>query len=312
MANFQNGINITGSTSYMSLSATTENTSSIGKLWWDDITQNFQYSACVAAFSTGGSLINGRSRHAAAGTKTAGLAIGGEASNQCTEEYDGSSWSAGGTLINQHACTIGQGTQNAAWTSVDNCTEEYNGASWSAGGTKIYDVNNLGVGFGTQNAALAAGGYSSFNAYSCTEEYNGTSWTAGGTMIGGRGELGASGAGTQNAALAAGGYYFGPLSCTEEYNGTSWSTGGDLITGRRSSMFSGTQNSALAAGGNPTSLLTTEAYDGTSWSVSVNLPSGAECGAASGTSSQSGLLIGGCPSDTNTIVNSLELGIKEF
>jgi len=310
MANFQNGINITGSTSYINLSATTENTSSVGKLWWDDSTQNFKYSGCITIFTTGGSLINGRRCHTAAGTSTAALAAGGSPQCQCTEEYDGTSWSAGGSLISPHFGGVGQGTQNAAWTACRITMEEYNGASWSSGGFLTYN-HTAGVGIGTQNAALAAGGYSDFQASDYTEEYNGTSWATVDYLITCRGYLGASGAGTQNAALAAGGYYFSILTCTEEYNGTSWSTGGDLITGRSKAMFLGTQNSALAASGAPT-LTSTEAYDGTSWSVSGNLPNSSTDGAASGACGESGLLIGGQPATTTTLELSEGIGIIEF
>ncbi len=50
------------------------------------------------------------------------------------------------------------------------CTEEYNGSSWTAGGalsTARYDL----AGAGTQNAALAIGGVLPPSVVSCTEEY---------------------------------------------------------------------------------------------------------------------------------------------
>ena len=49
------------------------------------------------------------------------------------------------------------------------CTEEYNGTSWSAGGALI-TARGLLAGAGTQSAGLVAGGYSNANV-SCTEEY---------------------------------------------------------------------------------------------------------------------------------------------
>jgi len=74
-------------------------------------------------------------------------------------------------------------------------------SAWSAGGALITGRRTL-AGFGTQNEALAAGGYA---ICSCTEEYNGTSWVAGGALITGRGVL--AGAGTQNAGLVTGGVH---------------------------------------------------------------------------------------------------------
>ena len=102
------------------------------------------------------------------------------------------------------------------------------------------------AGVGTQNEALAFGGFIS-NASQNTEEYNGTSWSAGSTSISARSGL--SGAGTQNMAMTIG------LGCTEEYNGVSWSVGGvSLITARQNlagagTSGPGTQFSGLAMGG---------------------------------------------------------------
>src|SRR6056300_1417554 len=50
---------------------------------------------------------------------------------------------------------------------------------WSAGGALITARYWLG-GAGTQDAALAFGGFDGPNQFSCTEEYDGTSWSAGG------------------------------------------------------------------------------------------------------------------------------------
>jgi len=139
----------------------------------------------------------------------------------CTEEYDGSSWTAGGALITGRYRLAGAGTQNAGlafggYSPSRSCTEEYNGTSWSAGGALITARRSL-AGAGEQNAALAFGGLIPPSGVSCTEEYNGTSWSAGGALITARQLL--AGAGEQNAALAFGGLVSpSVLSCTEEYN----------------------------------------------------------------------------------------------
>jgi hypothetical protein len=76
--------------------------------------------------------------------------------------------------------------------------------------------NRLG-GAGTQNQALAFGGYPTTGA---TEEYNGTSWSTGVAMIVARFQL--AGAGIQSAGLAFGGGQAPTgLTCTEEYNKTA-------------------------------------------------------------------------------------------
>jgi hypothetical protein len=199
----------------------------IGSLAVTADTGNVQFSYLTpAAWSAGGSLITARRLLAGAGTQNAGLAFGGY-------------------------CPVGT------------CTEEYNGTSWSVGGSLVGFGIGLGdlAGAGTQNAALAFGGSyrSGFcSAQSCTEEYDGTSWTAGGALSTARYYL--AGAGTQNAGLAFGGNGYVTVSCTEEYDGTSWSAGGALITGRYGLAGAGTQNAGLAFGGNSPNGSCTEEY----------------------------------------------------
>jgi len=114
---------------------------------------------------------------AGAGTQNAGLAFGGGfPTRACTEEYDGSSWSAGGDLITARFTLGGTGTQNAALAfggrspGYVSCTEQYNGSSWSTSVSLITARGSLG-GAGTQNSGLAFGGYSPSGVSSCTEEY---------------------------------------------------------------------------------------------------------------------------------------------
>jgi hypothetical protein len=66
------------------------------------------------------------------GTQNAGLAAGGYGggNNSVTEEYNGTSWSAGGSLINARRNSAGAGTHSAGLAFGGNnalsCTEEYN------------------------------------------------------------------------------------------------------------------------------------------------------------------------------------------
>jgi hypothetical protein len=183
------------------------------------------------SWSSGPSLINGRTQPAGAGTQASALAIAGYAPfpigvSSCTEESStqtfACSWATGGNLISARQRLSAAGTQNAglafggycAPASLA-CTEEYDGTSWTAGGALITARQQL-AGAGTQNAGLAFGGGSPNGA--CTEAYNGTSWTAAGAMITARCFLG--GEGSQDSALAFGGY-LSPVAraCTEEFTG---------------------------------------------------------------------------------------------
>jgi hypothetical protein len=117
-------------------------------------------------------LILGRRYLAGAGTQNAGLAIGGQygsVAQRCTEEYNGTSWSAGGALILGKANLMGAGTQNEALgaTGGTGGTEEYNGVFWSVGGTMITSLSFIG-GAGTLNEGLTFGGSP---PSACTQEY---------------------------------------------------------------------------------------------------------------------------------------------
>jgi hypothetical protein len=147
-------------------------------------------------------------------------------------------------------------------------TEEYNGSTWSAGGA-IGTPSINPAGAGTQNDALVFGGSnSSFTALlTATFEYNGSTWSSGGAMTTAKYNMGGLGSG-QNAGLGFGGS--GPstggngLATTQEYNGTSWSNGGSLATAREFLAGAGTQATGLGFGGTTrvgsASLAATEEY----------------------------------------------------
>ena len=114
------------------------------------------------------------------------------------------------------------------------------------------------AGFGTQTAAIVAGGGPPVSAV--TEEYDGSSWTAVNSMRTARGGLG--GAGTAEAGLVFGGL---PSYTTESesWDGTNWSTSPSLATGRYHVGGAGTQTSTLAFGGRgPGFLVATEEFTG--------------------------------------------------
>lgn len=200
-------------------------------------------------------------QNAGAGTQNAALSFGGTPVNTCTQEYNGSTWSAGGNLNTGRGLLGGAGTQDAALAfggSFFSCrseTEEYNGSTetWTSNSPTNYLSTARGTvaGAGTQNAGLAIGGITP-SAVSCTEEYNGTSWSAGGALITARGRI--AGAGTQDAALAM----TGGVTCTEEYDGSTWSESTAAPASRTYNAGAGTQDAAVTFGGTAPSNLTLE------------------------------------------------------
>jgi hypothetical protein len=83
-------------------------------------------------------------------------------------------------------------------------TEEYDGSTWTAGGTLNTARRSLG-GCGTQTAALGFGGDTP-PATGATEEYDGSTWTSNPTGLNTAREVLAGPVGTQTAALGFGGF----------------------------------------------------------------------------------------------------------
>ena len=227
------------------------------------------------------------------GTPTAALIAGGtsDASNflGTSYEYNGSSWSNGGDLLNVCWEGLSFGSQTSAYThggynshsgsgGFHQNGEEYNGASWSSAGADYTDniKSNAGA-FGTsETAGASAGQRDTGNTVDTgTREYNGSSWSA--ETNRNNAVVDASCSGTQTAGLSAGGNLpgTGVQNHGEEYNGASWANSGDISTARYyvGTGTGGTQTSALIAGGQPArgTLATVETYNGTSWASGTAL-----------------------------------------
>jgi hypothetical protein len=203
---------------------------------------------------------------AGSGTQTAALQIVGYSSslaNDTTlvEEFDGSTWTAGGTYPGSPAhANSGSGTQTAALSFGSNAftpaTNEYNGSTWTSGGTMSIGRSG-GSGLGLQTATLSVGGLiSGPSQTAATEEYNGTAWTTVGSLNTAKAYLFSTG--TTTAGLAYGGTPDGGpvvVGQTEYYDGTSWTELNDLATSRRAMLGGGTASAAFSAGGNTGSIV---------------------------------------------------------
>ena len=254
-------------------------------------TEKYTYGAfCVGAWSSASPLITARRAigPSSLGSQNAALAGGGISPSvlSCTEEYNGSTWTAGGALITARSALNGTGTQNAnlsvGGSGALTCTEEYDGTSWTAKTGMINGVYYMGL-TGTTDAALKFSGYS--NSYiTCTEEWNGSSWATQNAVNNAR--TGLSGAnGTQNATIWALGYGGSYTACHEHYDGTSWSAKAAVITSGEPGLAAiGTQNAYIASGlyGPAFSNVTNE-WNGSAWNIGVSHPIKGNQGGSSGT-----------------------------
>ena len=256
-----------------------------------------------------------KANHMSAGTQTSALAGLGEnatANIGTAFEYDGTNYSDGGTANTARSQCAGCGTQTAAIAfggsvpAASNTSEEYNGTAWAEGNNLNTALKALvGGGFGTQDAAIRAGGSPgpAGDSVNTTELYDGTSWSnLPGTL--GTACYNSVNAGTSSlGVLAAGGNTSGSaITTTQEWDFTStlaagaWASGGNLNTGR-SQLYcgDGIQTAGMVSSGNGV-IANTELYDGSSWTEVNDLNTARYTGQATdkGTTSAS-LNFGGNP-----------------
>ena len=180
-------------------------------------TESWDGSNWTAVAAPGGTLATARLNGGSAGVQGAALLFGGGPPTTATsEEWNGSTWSPGGSLS--------RGT-----TGADNV-----------------------CGAGIQTSALAMGGTAPSFVYNTTEEYNGTSWTGGGGLNTAR-RRAAAAASTVDAGLCFGGLASpgsGQTAASELYDGTSWTNTASMGTARYYLGGSGaTQGDGFAMGG---------------------------------------------------------------
>jgi hypothetical protein len=258
---------------------TTDPTESVaeGQVWYNTTSDTFKSVVALESFTSVSALNTARDalQIGSVGTQTAGIAFGGR-----THPPE----------------------------SLKNETEEYNGSGWSESGN-LNDARFAGAGFGTQTAAVMAGGNrpgSSPDGRSDVEEYDGSSWTNATDIPAGR--YGAMGAGTLTAGIVAGGatgtYPFTAQSTSFEYDGTNWTSGGTMNKGRWIGASGGPQTAALFFGGSDTTgspnTTNTESYDGTSFTALSALPTAVRSNMGSGDTSSAVSYGGGNPSAVTT------------
>ena len=219
-----------------------------------------------------------------AGTATAGLAIAGHdgtASPTSTSEWDGSSWSAGGTVNAGGIGSSGNGTQTAAWLAgsgepplrPNTATEEYNGSAW----TSVPGALNTGRGYsggsGPQTDGSFLGGGTPSPGYNNTETYNGTAWSNSNTLTVPMSMIANSGGSApSNSIMAAGSANISASVITQQTDGSTWYTSAALSTARSTQRACGAganADSSLCAGGNSPSINATEEFSAGSTSTNI-------------------------------------------
>jgi len=220
-------------------------------------------------------------------------------------------WSSGGALNTGRNNTGGVGTATAAAVAggaddpagYTNKTEEYNGTAWTE--VTNYPASRTYIGTaGSQTAGLFCGGASPPS--SACFLYDGTSFSAtgSGAMILKQGAC----CGLSTAALYCGGEIPAVTTQSEEFNGSTWSSGGAMSQARNNNTSFGIQTDAVTVGGaaSPGAQYNAETYNGTAWTVGNALNTGRQQMAApgAGTASTAGMVAGGTPTPTGTVVEN--------
>ena len=242
--------------------------------------------------------------HMGWGTTDAVTTAGGVYPAGCTTnlfDWDGSSWSAGTSLILGKQESVGVGTQNAGiifaglHTAGDcyDCVELYDGSAWSAGTIVPISVYNHSS-VGDQSCAIIFGGRENQSCDCCTLSYGSAGYyslfSAGPNLT--ACTCAGFGTGTTNAVLSTG------LGCiTQEYNGSTWSCVGVTNNCYYQNQGAGTVNTAISTGGCFTPNGCTncvETWDGTSWTANTGMIYKRCNHQTTGASSNSAVAIAGC------------------
>ena len=219
-------------------------------------------------------------------------------------DYGASAGSGGGTVDASNSALFFGGRVSPAYVT---CTEEWNGTSWSETGDLIAS-KGLHAGFGTTEAAVAAGGDGGSGGTQ-VEHFGGSNWSEGADSPAPIGYVYGMSAGTQNAGLImnVGTSNYG-LASTEalEYDGEAWSEGGSSTSKHTRGAMGGTQNSAVLFGGQHnqnTGNTCTEEYDGSSWSTGGALNQQRSAFGGDGSSAANALAVGDAYAVTDSGVN---------
>ena len=249
--------------------------------------QNSPYT-CLGAWSVGGNLINPRTSTSGTGFSNDSLLTAGgndgSAMNE-TEEYNGSTWAAGGNLSVARWTSL-TGTQNAAMAGGGatptrlKCSEQYNGISWSDGGAMHY-CHADGAFAGSPQAAVYFGGYIGGPSLgTCTEFFNeGLGWTNGPAVP--SNSFGGQAQGTSTATtLLLGGTTpsapaYGATTCAIDFDGTTYNAITSTLFCHAVGAGYGQSSDNMGVVGGCThgsSGCKTEEWHGVSWTLLPDLP----------------------------------------
>jgi hypothetical protein len=164
----------------------------LGQIWYNSTSNTLKGGGVTTsgAWASGGTCSNTSANMGGTGIQTAALKLGGEGSPvsfpTSAEEYDGTSWTAGGVypqgiigpgLIGTQTAAVAAGGVATGGPPAFNIaiTNTYNGTSWTANPATLNQARSQVSAFGSDTAGIIAGGDSRTPTfYSNSELWNGT------------------------------------------------------------------------------------------------------------------------------------------
>ena len=253
-----------------------------GQIWYDSANNNLKLIGFLsAAFASGGNLSTGRGLGGSFGIETSAVAAGGFSpaapNTTSSEEYNGSSWSSGGTMNSGRRGFRGAGDSETAGrvmggragpSSSLTLHEEYDGTNWTVE-TALPGATQSNSAAGTSAASLTFGGYNPPSALNTTLEWTGSAWTSGGNLNTAR--YNGAGFGGPTSAVMTTGQEPSASNKTEEYDGSAWTAGNVYPSSLEGVCAFGPQTNGVAAGGQSPYQTLAAVYDGTSWTATTSL-----------------------------------------
>ena len=204
--------------------------------------------------------------------------------------------------------------------SVKNATEEWNGSSWTAGGntnTARYNIGNQAFGPGTASAFVGGRG-PDYQPKMLHEQYNGSSWTE--TTDTPTDIFDGASSGVQtNAILASGNHTKQPPGTstsdgkTITWDGSSWTEITAYSTARTSAVGTGVYNDFLYIGGytGTAHVALTEKWNGSSWTEIADMGTGKNSigGGKTESDSTSSIVFGGSPTPSGAPTQTEEFSV---
>ena len=136
-------------------------------LWYNSTSNVLKVARSLGVWATVNPLAAVFKLAGGCGTQGAAMGSGPQNDTDGTQQYDGTSWSAGGNMNTGRYWLSNFGTQTAGVScggyasGLSGVTEEYNGSAWSSGMEALATSRYNGASAGTQAAGLYFGGSNS-------------------------------------------------------------------------------------------------------------------------------------------------------